>query len=101
MVAEVDTDGSGAVDFQEVLQVAAKPQQLPYSKIDLLRSFRMFADTEAPAGCILPDTLETALLRHCQDLLDAKEISRLVHTLATNSNGYVNYKDLINLFMPR
>lgn len=44
------------------LQVAAKPQQLPYSKSDLLRSFRMFADRTAPTGCILPDALEAALV---------------------------------------
>lgn len=44
------------------LQVAAKPQQLPYTKADVLRSFRMFADAGAPTGCIVPETLEAALV---------------------------------------
>jgi hypothetical protein len=45
-----------------VLQVASKKQQLPYSKADVLRSFRMFADRGAPPGCIVPETLEAALV---------------------------------------
>lgn len=44
------------------LQVASKQQQLPYSKADVLRSFRMFADRGAPPGCIVPETLEAALV---------------------------------------
>jgi hypothetical protein len=44
------------------LQVASKKQQLPYSKADVLRSFRMFADRGAPPGCIVPETLEAALV---------------------------------------
>jgi hypothetical protein len=43
-------------------QVASKPQQLPYSRADLLRSFRMFADKHAPPGSISPEALEAALV---------------------------------------
>ncbi|WIA11496.1 hypothetical protein OEZ85_011609 [Tetradesmus obliquus] len=81
------------------LQVASKKQQLPYSKADVLRSFRMFADRGAPPGCIVPETLEAALLKHCQHMLDADEISRLVHTLEVQPDGYIHFKDLVQLFM--
>jgi hypothetical protein len=151
-----------------VLQVASKKQQLPYSKADVLRSFRMFADRGAPPGCIVPETLEAALvsisdaaatsnhvcttaaqtvcavqrkmvllfalsaarkfthnallllqaalstmstmqtwlhmcccmqLKHCQHMLDADEIARLVHTLEVQPDGYIHFKDLVQLFM--
>jgi hypothetical protein len=39
-----------------------KPQQLPYKKSDLFRAFKMFADKDAPSGCISPDSLERALV---------------------------------------
>jgi calmodulin len=44
------------------MQVVSKPQQLPYSKADLLRAFRMFSETDAPRGCIGPEALEKALV---------------------------------------
>eukprot|EP00877_Chromochloris_zofingiensis_P008283 jgi/Chrzof1/3708/Cz13g06020.t1 len=62
MIADIDKDNSQTVDFDEFLQVVAKPQQLPYSRADLLRSFRLFADVGSPAGCIAPETLEKALV---------------------------------------
>ncbi len=40
----------------------AKPQQVPYTKADLVRAFRLFADRGAPPGCIAPETLEQALV---------------------------------------
>ncbi len=55
------------------LQVMTRKQRLPYTRTDLLRAFRMFADPGAPSGCISPAALEKALVgvlgivafRHC------------------------------------
>ena len=43
-------------------QVMAKPQDLPYKKADVMRAFRLFADRDAPQGCISPEALERALV---------------------------------------
>ncbi|WIA31580.1 hypothetical protein OEZ86_002468 [Tetradesmus obliquus] len=109
----MDKDKGGTLTAEEVYEllqllgmknvrlddVASKKQQLPYSKADVLRSFRVFADRGAPPGCIVPETLEAALLKHCQHMLDADEISRLVHTLEVQPDGYIHFKDLVQLFM--
>ena len=79
----------------------AKPQQMPYTKADLLRSFRMFADKDAPNGCISPEALERALLELCSDKLSADEIMRLVHRLDTTADGWINFVEKANLFMKR
>lgn len=99
MVEEIDADGSGAVDFDEFLQVMAKPQQMPYSKADLLRSFKMFAEKDAPHGCISPEALEQALLDHCGDKLSPDEVMRLIHRLDTTADGWINYVEKVNLFL--
>ncbi len=39
-----------------------RKQRLPYTRTDLLRAFRMFADPGAPSGCISPAALEKALV---------------------------------------
>jgi hypothetical protein len=38
-------------------------------------------------------------LKHCQHMLDADEISRLVHTLEVQPDGHIHFKDLVQLFM--
>ena len=44
-------------------QVMARPQEVPYKKADVACAFRMFADKDAPPGCISPEQLEKALVR--------------------------------------
>jgi hypothetical protein len=38
-------------------------------------------------------------LKHCQHMLDADEIAHLVHTLEVQPDGYIHFKDLVQLFM--
>ena len=46
MVAEIDLDGNGTVDFDEFLQVMAGSQNYSYTKKDLMRAFKLFAKGE-------------------------------------------------------
>lgn len=43
-------------------QVMSKPVDVPYTKADVLRAFKIFADEGAPPGCISADTLEKAVV---------------------------------------
>jgi len=43
----------------------ARPQQLPYTRKDVLRAFAMFAKDGEPEGYINPEKLEEALVRAC------------------------------------
>lgn len=44
-------------------QVMARPQEMPYTRKDLLRAFEMFAKDGEPEGYINPEKLEEALVR--------------------------------------
>lgn len=101
MVAEIDKDGSGAVDFEEFLEVMARPQQLPYTKADVMRAFRMFADDDAPQGCISPEKLETSLIMYCKEKMPEDEIMRLVNSLELDTDGWINYHQKVNLFLSK
>ncbi|KIZ01961.1 Calmodulin-like protein 3 [Monoraphidium neglectum] len=94
LVAGVDADGSGALDFDEFLQVVAAPQQKPaYMQGELVHAFRRFADRSVPAGCIAPETLERALASGVEPV----EISRMVHSLDTNADGLINFREMVAL----
>uniref|UniRef100_A0A7S3QZ31 EF-hand domain-containing protein n=1 Tax=Dunaliella tertiolecta TaxID=3047 RepID=A0A7S3QZ31_DUNTE len=62
IMKQIDADNSGQVDFDEFLQVMARPQQLPYTRKDVLRAFAMFAKNGEPEGYINPEKLEEALV---------------------------------------
>ncbi|KAG2497411.1 hypothetical protein HYH03_004566 [Edaphochlamys debaryana] len=99
MVAEIDRSGDGNIDFNEFLQVMAKPQDLPYKKADVLRAFRLLADKDAPPGCISPEALERALVQYCAGKVPEEEIMRLVNTLELNQEGYIDFARKTNLFL--
>mmetsp|Transcript_1932 Transcript_1932/g.2163 ORF Transcript_1932/g.2163 Transcript_1932/m.2163 type:complete len:156 (-) Transcript_1932:104-571(-) len=99
MVAEIDIDGNGEVDFEEFLQVMAGQQATTYTKRELLRAFRLFADPGLPAGFITPEALEKALATYCADKVSSEEATRLVAQLETNIDGLINYHEKVSLFM--
>ncbi|KAF5829916.1 hypothetical protein DUNSADRAFT_15316 [Dunaliella salina] len=99
VVKQIDTDNSGQVDFDEFLQVMARPQQLPYTRKDVLRAFEMFARNGEPEGYINPEKLEEALIAHCSDKHSPEEIVQLVSCLEVAPNGLIEYKSKVNLFV--
>ncbi|GIL62118.1 hypothetical protein Vafri_16396 [Volvox africanus] len=99
MISEIDHSGDGQIDFQEFLQVMAKPQDLPYKKSDVMRAFRLFADRDAPPGCISPEALERALIQYCNGKMPEEEVMRLVNSLEVNQEGYIDYARKVNLFL--
>ncbi|KAK3253138.1 hypothetical protein CYMTET_37595 [Cymbomonas tetramitiformis] len=76
MVAEIDIDGNGEVDFEEFLQVMAGQQNTSYTKRDLVRAFRLFADPGLQPGFISPEALEKALATYCADKLNVALLRR-------------------------
>ncbi|GLC38191.1 hypothetical protein PLESTB_001089500 [Pleodorina starrii] len=99
MISEIDRTGDGHIDFQEFLQVMAKPQDLPYKRADVMRAFRLFADRDAPPGCISPEALERALIQYCNGRMPEEEIMRLVNSLEINQEGYIDYARKVALFL--
>mmetsp|Transcript_5360 Transcript_5360/g.7249 ORF Transcript_5360/g.7249 Transcript_5360/m.7249 type:complete len:156 (+) Transcript_5360:193-660(+) len=99
MVSEIDVDGNGVVDFEEFLQVMAGQQATNYTKRELLRAFRMFADPQLPPGFITPEALEKALLSFSEEQVSVDDAQRLVSQLDVNNDGLINYQEKVDLFM--
>ncbi|KAK9824637.1 hypothetical protein WJX72_011960 [[Myrmecia] bisecta] len=101
MIADIDQDGNGEVDFQEFLSVMAGAQQPAYSKKELLRAFRLFADKDAPAGRITQGTLEKALVTYCGDKVSEEDLTQLISQLAVDEHGWIDFQQAVDLFMTK
>lgn len=60
----ISCGGSLPSPCHALLQVMARPQELPYNKSDVLRAFKMFQKPGDPTGQIQPEVLEQALVGH-------------------------------------
>ncbi|KAL6748666.1 hypothetical protein V8C86DRAFT_2873027, partial [Haematococcus lacustris] len=99
LVMEVDTDGSGQVDFDEFLQVMTRPSQVPYAKPDVIRAFQIFSTPGDPPGKIKVEHLEQMLLKYAGEKFPPEEIVRLINGLEVDPEGFVDYVKKVNLMM--
>lgn len=97
MVAEIDIDGSGEVDFEEFLQVMAGQSSTSVSKRELTKAFRLFSDAGLPPGFIKAETLIKALVQYYK--MGEEEAHRLVGQLGSDERGWINYKEKIEVFV--
>eukprot|EP00195_Chlamydomonas_chlamydogama_P009706 CAMPEP_0202899710 /NCGR_PEP_ID=MMETSP1392-20130828/7867_1 /ASSEMBLY_ACC=CAM_ASM_000868 /TAXON_ID=225041 /ORGANISM="Chlamydomonas chlamydogama, Strain SAG 11-48b" /LENGTH=154 /DNA_ID=CAMNT_0049585965 /DNA_START=94 /DNA_END=558 /DNA_ORIENTATION=- len=100
LVSEIDIDGSGQVDFEEFLQVMARPHEVPFTKQDVLRAFSLFTEEGDPEGCIAPDMLEKALLKYCT-IAPEDEVLRLLHNMDLTEDGYIDYAKKVNMYLSK
>lgn len=101
LVMSIDEDGSGQIDFEEFLQIMSKPPELPYSKAEVTRAFKLLAGDKDPDGKITPEILEKALLKYCSSRVPDEEILRLLHSLETDADGFINYEEKVMLFLSK
>lgn len=66
MIADIDKDGSGTIDFEEFLQMMTAKMGERDSKEEIMKAFRLFDDDETVSGrFMLPSSeLLPKVLRH-------------------------------------
>jgi centrin-1 len=55
MIADIDKDGSGTIDFEEFLQMMTTKMGERDSKEEIMKAFRLFDDDET-VGCFIIKT---------------------------------------------
>eukprot|EP00695_Tsukubamonas_globosa_P003449 TRINITY_DN641_c0_g1_i1.p1 TRINITY_DN641_c0_g1~~TRINITY_DN641_c0_g1_i1.p1 ORF type:complete len:140 (+),score=53.67 TRINITY_DN641_c0_g1_i1:54-422(+) len=66
MMAEVDADGSGDIDFQEFVTVMSRRVHAEYTPEQLKNAFKVFETPNLPPGYVATETLEHALMTYGQ-----------------------------------
>lgn len=81
MMAEVDSDGSGDIDFNEFVTVMSRRVQADYTPDQLRGAFKVFETDTVPPGFVSTEVLEHALTTYGTDKLSTDEAAELLSTV--------------------
>ncbi|EMP39433.1 Calmodulin, striated muscle [Chelonia mydas] len=94
MIGELDTDGSGTVDFPEFLSLMARKMRDMDSEEEIREAFRVFDEDGIRY-------ISAAELRHVMTNLGEKltdeEVDEMIKEADADGNGQVNYEEFVRM----
>ena len=98
MIAEIDVDGNGDIDFDEFLLVMTKQVQGDYSQDEVKSAFKCLKKSSAPVDTISVKDIEHALMTYGREKLTQAEARELLDQLDVKE-GKLNYVEFVNMMM--
>ena len=98
MIAEIDEDGNGDIDFEEFVAVMSRKVSATYSADQVKSAFRVF-ESNTPKGYVRAETLIRALTTYGAEKLSLEQAHDLVSQLEMDSNGLINYQEYVGMMM--
>ena len=96
MIAEVDEDGNGDVDFTEFLTMMARKMSISEAEDDIVEAFKVFDGEES-------GRITAQRLTHVFHLLNVnvtdEEVEELVREGDHDRDGYINYEEFVRMMM--
>jgi calmodulin len=98
MIAEVDKDNSGKIEFNEFLDLFARKMKDPDTEEDLIEAFKIF-DKDGSGS------ISAQELRHVMTTLGEKlteeEADEMIREADTNGDGYIDYVEFVKIMMSK
>lgn len=94
MIAEVDQDGSGTIDFDEFLALMASKMKDIDTEQEVREAFAVFDKNND--GKISADELRAVMLKLGERLTD-EEIDEMIREADADGDGYIDYQEFSNL----
>jgi calmodulin len=98
MIAEVDKDNSGKIEFNEFLDLFARKMKDPDTEEDLIEAFKIF-DKDGSGN------ISASELRHVMTTLGEKlteeEADEMIREADTNGDGYIDYVEFVKIMMSK
>ncbi|CAM4481875.1 unnamed protein product [Lepidochelys olivacea] len=98
MVGELDTDGSGTVDFPEFLSLMARKMRDMDSEEEIREAFRVF--DEDGIGYISAAELRHVMTNLGEKLTD-EEVDEMIKEADADGNGQVNYEEFVRMMVSK
>ena len=98
IIAEVDLDGNGTIEFNEFVLMMHKRTKDSDPEEDIISAFRVFDKDEN--GIITTKDLRH-LMTTMGDKLTDDEIDLLIEEADSDGNGIINYEEFVRMMMTR
>lgn len=98
MISEIDSDGTGDIDFEEFVAVMSRKVNATYSADQVKQSFKIF-EGQCPPGYVKADALMKALSTYGSEQLTEDQARDLVGQLEIDINGMINYSEYVSMMM--
>ena len=98
MIAEVDADGNGTVDFPEFLSLMARRMKDSDSEEELKEAFRVFDKDQN--GFISAAELRHVMANLGERLTDA-EVDEMVREADVDGDGRINFDEFVKVMMAK
>lgn len=98
MIAEVDTDNSGTVQFDEFVEMMAKRMQESDPEQEMLDAFKVF--DKNGDGHISATELKQ-VMDSLGEKLSKEEIDEMINDADKDGNGQIEYAEFVRMMMQR
>merc|ERR1712115_346292 len=90
MISDIDTDGSGNIDFQEFLEMMTAKMSQKDSREEILKAFRLFDDDET--GFITLKNLRRVAKEIGENMTD-EELQEMIEEADRDGDGQVSEEE--------
>lgn len=98
MIAEIDQDGNGTIDFEEFVAVMSRKVNALYTSDQVKGAFKIF-EGKNPNGYVKAEGLIKALCTYGTEKLTEEQAHDLVNQLEIDANGMINYSLYVDMMM--
>eukprot|EP01001_Neometanema_parovale_P011695 NODE_7951_length_732_cov_31.213465_g7699_i0.p1 GENE.NODE_7951_length_732_cov_31.213465_g7699_i0~~NODE_7951_length_732_cov_31.213465_g7699_i0.p1 ORF type:complete len:153 (-),score=26.62 NODE_7951_length_732_cov_31.213465_g7699_i0:214-672(-) len=97
MMREVDTKGTGEIEFEDFETVMSRRVQADYTPEQLRSAFKMFESEGMSSGYVSTEALMNALTSAGTEKLSPAEAAELLTTVDPDKTGKICYADFLSM----
>ncbi len=98
MIAEVDKDGNGVIDFSEFVELMSKRSKENDIEDEVINAFKVFdKDGQGQISCQELYHIMTTL----GDKLTEEEVEEMLREGDLDGNGFINYEEFVRMMMAK
>ena len=98
MIAEVDQNGNGKIDFEEFVTLMNRRSKETDTEEEVINAFRVF---DKDANGLISSTELRHIMTTLGDKLTEEEVDEMIREADIDGDGYINYEEFVRMMMAK